>query len=165
MPYDYEEIYSTYSNKVMNYIRRRVNSLQDAEDIHADVFEKVMTKLDDFDSELASMSTWIYTITHNKVIDFYRVHHENMPLNMEVLGDELIYDGQINDDSMDLLADALEKLSDKDRSIIVLYYYSNYNLKEIAEKLNISYNSCKQHHKLALSLLKEQLMDKHVAIL
>ncbi len=164
MLYDYEEIYSAYSKKVMNYICSRVNSLQDAEDIHADVFEKVMLKLDDFDSDKASMSTWIYTITHNKVIDFYRVHHENMPLNMEVLGDELVYDQDVSDDNVDLLADALGNLSEKDRSIIVLYYYCNYNLKEIAKKMNISYNSCKQHHKIALGLLKESLMENHVAI-
>ena len=164
MRYDYEEIYSLYSKKVMNYIRSRVNSVEDAEDIHADVFEKIMRKLNDFDSEKASMSTWIYTITHNKVIDFYRVHHENVPLNMEVHGDELITDGDLKDDDIELLAKALENLSEKDRSIVILYYYKNYNLKEIAEKMNISYNSCKQHHKMALNYLKDYLSDKNMAI-
>ncbi|MCR5101265.1 MAG: sigma-70 family RNA polymerase sigma factor [Butyrivibrio sp.] len=164
MQNNYEQIYSTYNEKVMNYIRSRVYNIQDAEDIHADVFEKVMLKMDDFDSSKASISTWIYTITHNKVIDFYRVHHESMPLNMEVLGDELAYDGNISDGNVELLADALETLSEKDKSIIVLYYYCNYTLKEIAQKMNISYNSCKQHHKIALSNLRENLIEKHIAI-
>ena len=158
---NYEEIYEMYSSKVMAYIRSRVTNPHDAEDIHSDVFEKIMKRLDSFDSDRASLSTWIYTITHNKVIDFYRVHHESVPLNMEVLGEEALSDNVFNDGDMDALADALSNLSEKDRSIVVMYYYNNYTLKEIAEKMNISYNSCKQHHKLALSYLKDFLTDKN----
>ena len=164
MHVEYEEIYETYSSKVMSYIRSRVQNIQDAEDIHADVFEKVMRKLEDFDPDKASVSTWIYTITHNKVIDFYRVHHENMPLNMETLSEEPCYDDNTAGECMELLADALEALSEKDRSIIILYYYGNYTLKEIAEKMGISYNSCKQHHKIALDSLKHHLSERTAAM-
>ncbi|MCR4901517.1 MAG: sigma-70 family RNA polymerase sigma factor [Butyrivibrio sp.] len=163
--YDYEEIYREYDKKVLSYIRTRVSNVQDAEDIHADVFMKVLQNLHTFDDTKASISTWIYTIAHNKVIDFYRVNHESLPLELDALGEaEPSYEENLNDGSLDILAEALEKLSEKDRSIIVLSYYSGYSLKETAEKMNISYNSCKQHHKAALANLKEILKDCDIAI-
>ena len=69
---DLEQIYSAYQKKVMGYIRARINSWADAEDLCADVFEKIARKLPDFDSTKASLSTWIFTITRNTVIDYFR---------------------------------------------------------------------------------------------
>ncbi|MBE5834266.1 MAG: sigma-70 family RNA polymerase sigma factor [Butyrivibrio sp.] len=153
--YDYEQIYREYDKKVLNYIRTRVSNLQDAEDIHTDVFTKVLQNLNTFDESKASISTWIYTIAHNKVIDFYRVNHESLPLELDTLGEaEPSYEENMGDDTLDILADALAKLSEKDRSIIILSYYGDYTLKETAEKMGISYNSCKMHHKAALEQLK-----------
>ena len=69
---DMERIYADYRNKVMGYIRARVQRWADAEDLCSDVFEKVQRKLGDFDSSKASVSTWIFTITRNTVIDYFR---------------------------------------------------------------------------------------------
>ena len=69
---DIERIYTEYSGRVMGYIRARVRGAADAEDLHSEVFEKVMRKIDGFDPQKASMSTWIFTITRNTVIDFFR---------------------------------------------------------------------------------------------
>ena len=70
-----EQIYTDYKDKVFAYIRNHVNSPEDAEDLCADVFVKVYDKLDTFDESKARISTWIYSITSNTVIDFYRTNH------------------------------------------------------------------------------------------
>ena len=57
-----EEIYAAYSGKVMGYIRARVQSQADAEDLCADVFEKVLRRLDQYDQGKAAIGTWIFTI-------------------------------------------------------------------------------------------------------
>ena len=67
-----EQVYTEYSGKVMGYIRARIRSGADAEDLHSEVFEKVLRKLDGFDPSKASLSTWIFTITRNTVIDHFR---------------------------------------------------------------------------------------------
>lgn len=163
--YDYEQLYKEYDKKVLSYIKTRVSNLQDAEDIHADVFTKIYKNLETFDDSKASISTWIYTIAHNKVIDFYRVNHENLPLELDILGDnEPFYEEDMGNDSLDTLAWALEQLSEKDRDIIVLSYFKELSLKDTAEKMNISYNSCKQHHKIALQRLKELLSQQGISI-
>ena len=48
-----EKIYRDYHGKVCGYIRSRINDMQDAEDIAANVFVKVYEKLDSFDKSRA----------------------------------------------------------------------------------------------------------------
>ena len=43
---DLEQIYNEYHGKVMGYIRARISRWVEAEDLCADVFEKVQRKLD-----------------------------------------------------------------------------------------------------------------------
>lgn len=67
-----QEIYQSFSGKVEAYIRSRVADTQDVEDIASQVFLKVCQNIDRFSEEKAARSTWVYTITHNTVIDYYR---------------------------------------------------------------------------------------------
>ena len=71
-PSEIEWIYTEYSGKVMGYIRGKVRSSADAEDLCSEVFEKVFRKIGEYDKAKSGLSTWIYTITRNTVIDFYR---------------------------------------------------------------------------------------------
>ena len=73
---DIETLYAQYSSKVMGYIHARVRNRADAEDLCSDVFEKIQRKLEDFDPSKASVSTWIFTITRNTVIDYQSLHHQ-----------------------------------------------------------------------------------------
>ena len=57
----------------MGYIAARVQRRADAEDLCADVFEKAFRKRDAFDESKASISTWIFTITRNTVIDHFGI--------------------------------------------------------------------------------------------
>ena len=90
-----EEIYLQYKDKVLGYIRNHVNSPEDAEDLCSDVFIKIYSKLDTFDETKASLSTWIYAMTSNTVIDFYRTNHvhSEIPEDLAEEGDVLVIDG------------------------------------------------------------------------
>ena len=65
-----EKIYAEYFEKVTGYIRSHIENIQDREAIASEVFLKVYAKLDSYDERKASLSTWIYTITKNTVIDY-----------------------------------------------------------------------------------------------
>ena len=53
---DIETLYTQYYSKVMGYIHARIRNTADAEDLCADVFEKVQRKLPDFDPVLSLMN-------------------------------------------------------------------------------------------------------------
>ncbi len=153
-----EEIYTKYKDKVLGYIRNHVNSPEDAEDLCSDVFIKIYSKIDTFDETKASLSTWIYAMTSNTVIDFYRTNHIHSEIPEDLAEDKsLIEDEVLNSESLEELAKALRALPQEQMDIIVLRYYKGYTLQEVAEKMNLSYGVTKLRHREALGRLKDLL--------
>ena len=153
----YEQVYQNYNRKVMNYIRPRINNPADAEDLHSAVFTKVYEKFSSFDQSKASVSTWIYTIARNTLIDFFRTRRIHDELAEEDIVEEDAFQGILNEETLDELAKALDQLADREREIIILHYYYNKQLKEIAVKLRMSYSNCKLVHNKALMKLRQYL--------
>ena len=154
---DIETLYTQVYNKVMGYIHARIRNRADAEDLCADVFEKVQRKLGDFDSAKASVSTWIFTITRNTVIDHYRRSKPNEELDENLSDDTEIDEGLLNNESLSELAGALRALPEELRDIIVLRYYDGKPLTEIAELMGLSYGAVKLRHQSALAKLRGAL--------
>ena len=153
-----EEIYIAYKDKVSSYVRSRVVNVHEAEDIVSSVFLKVYQKLDTFDNSQASLSTWIYTITRNTVIDYYKKQSTQNSFCVSFSDvEEISGDTYPDDELLDSLADALEKLSQRERDIIILHYYQGYSLKRISEMMRMSYINAKVTHSKALSLLRDYL--------
>lgn len=152
-----EQIYTEYSGKVLGYIRARIKSRADAEDLLSDVFEKILRKLDDFDPEKASLNTWIFTITRNTVIDYYRRSKPTEELDENLSDDLELDENLLNGETLSELAAALRKLPEQLRDIIVLRYYDGKPLTEIAELMNLSYGAVKLRHQNAVLLLREAL--------
>jgi len=153
-----EQIYTDYRDKVFAYIKNHVNSPEDAEDLCADVFVKVYDKLDTFDESKARISTWIYSITSNTVIDFYRTNHIHSEIP-EDLSDtkSSIEEEVLTQESLSELAAALLKLPEEQRDIIVLRYYKGLTLQEVAKTMNLSYGITKLRHREALGRLQGYL--------
>ncbi len=148
------ELYQKFYSKVLSYINGKVNNYTLAEDLCSDVFLKVYEKLDTFDESKASLSTWIFTITRNTLTDYFRTRkvYGEIP---ETLAEEESFEDEIcNEGMLDTLADALEKLDERERDIIILHYYSGMTLKDVAEKIGISYSYVKLLHNNALASMK-----------
>ena len=153
-----DEIYVSYHEKVAAYVRTRITDQYAAEDVVSEVFLKVYQKLESYDESRASLSTWIYTITRNTVIDYYK---KKKTLNVfadgiteaEEIPDEIPADDALLED----LANALEKLSERERDLIILHYYKGYTLKQIADMMGMSYINAKVIHAKALSALRRLL--------
>ena len=149
-----EKVFVEYNLRVRNYILGKVNNFHLAEDLCSLVFDKVYEKIDSFDSKKASMSTWIFTIARNTLIDYYR----RRKVTVEI-PDNLVYqdnsDDDINEESLEQLATALNSLDERSKKIVVMYHYDNIKLKDIAEKLGISYTYTKILYKKALILMKK----------
>lgn len=152
------KIYEDYAIKVRNFILSKVNDFNLAEDLTSDVFVKVYSKLDSFNDKKASLSTWIFTITRHTLIDYYRTRKVN-----EELPEDLTYEEDEEDictpENLDTLKEGLNKLSDKERDLIVLHYYSKETLKDIAKKMDISYAYAKVLHAKALLKLKNSFKN------
>ena len=154
---DVGEIYSAYSGKVMRYIMTRVQRRAEAEDLCEDVFEKVFRKIDEFDETKASLSTWIFTITRNTLIDHFRKFRPSEEIDEGMPSDMSVEAPMLEKETLDELADALNKLDQEQRDIIVMLYYDQKPMTEIARLMNLSYGVVKLRHQKALLMLRQYL--------
>lgn len=151
-----EDIYLEYYDRVLAYVRGKVSDAHEAEDLVSAVFLKIHQKIHTFDPEKASLSTWIYTVARNTVTDHYRTHRLHIgyedAVQVEMVAGE-------DSEQLEELAEALAKLKERERDLIVLHYYSSYTLKEVAQKMGMSYINAKVVHKKALTALKGYLLE------
>lgn len=150
-----EEIYTAYYGKVMGYISARIRNHEDAEDLCADVFEKVQRKLDDYDQSKAAIGTWIFTITRNTLIDHFRRKKPNEELDENLSDDSELDENLLSTETLGELASALRRLPQQMMDIIVLRYYDGKPLTEIAQMMNLSYGAVKLRHQNALVMLRQ----------
>ena len=153
-----EKIYLEYREKVFRYVRGKVASTADAEDVTSEIFLKVLSSLDSYNEEKATLSTWIYTITHNAVCNYYRAESKRaLSLEENALCSDTD-DGVVaeieNEILKENLAIALETLSEREQDIIVLYYYHEIPLRDIAIKMGITYTNAKFIKHQAISKLR-----------
>lgn len=149
-----DKVYLDYKAKVTAYVRSRIENKYDVEDIVSTVFLKIYQKIDSFDESKASLSTWIYTITRNTVIDYFREIKTHIEFLDEIEADTLSADSLVDDELLEDLAYALETLSERERDLIILHYYKGYTLKRISEMMDMSYINAKLIHTKALSMLR-----------
>lgn len=152
---DWEAVYREYEHKVRMYIRSRVGSPEDVDDLCSEVFLNVIRNKDTFSGEPKAISSWIYVITKRTVAMFYRSHRINSEIPEDMADGTDVENEVISRETLEDLADALEKLDTKLRDIIVLHYYGGKSLKDMAVSMGMSYPNMKVLHKKALGQLRK----------
>ena len=152
-----EEVFSQYHDKIEYYIYGKVSDKYVAEDLTSVVFLKVCEKLSGYDASKASVATWIYTIANNTVIDYYRTHKVLEEIPEEIANTDEIDENIINEEMLSELAGALRQLPERERDLLVLRYYDNMTLKDIAVKMGMSYANAKVVHAKAINRMRDYL--------
>ena len=71
-----EDIVTEYAPRLLNYIRSQVKSREDAEDILQDIFYQLARASSGEKTEIDSISSWLYRVARNSVINFWRKKRE-----------------------------------------------------------------------------------------
>ncbi len=165
-----EEIYLTYEKKVYGYIARRVNNSADAQELCSEVFTKVLAGLSTFDYQKASLSTWVYAVCRNTVVDFYR-HNARAPIQSEwdepqcelVQTELLPEDLLLQQEKLNELAAALARLPQRERDIIILRFYHGLPSKKVAEAVSLNDGNVRYLQSIALKKLRLYLHEDNSA--
>ena len=150
-------LYTEYRDRVLGYIRARVPNREDAEDLCEDVFLKVLRASESYDDRRSAPGTWIYAITRNTVIDYFRRTRPAEELPEDLAEDDLPEDELMQAELLDSLARALERLPEELTDVVVLHYYDRLPMTEIALRLGLSYGVVKLRHQKALTMLRRTL--------
>ncbi len=167
-------IVSRYEAKLGRYIERLgVRNAEDKEDVLQEIFIKVYKNLNGFDVSL-SFSSWIYRISHNEAISWYRkknVRPEgHLVFESEELlsfvassedGAESLFDKDIN---ADVVAAALDSLDDKYKSPLILRFFEHKEYEDISDILKIPIGSVGTLIHRGKQQLRKKINEEHIRI-
>lgn len=160
---EFQALYKEMQPQILNYIRARIGSVEDAEDITAEVFERVYKNMADFKWQGISINSWVYRIAKNAIIDHYRKHNrDKRQVEFDKVSDkapsadEDILVGILDDEEEKQLYVAISKLDHVDQYLIYYKYFEDLSLTEIAKRLNLSEtNVGTKLHRLRKKILAE----------
>ncbi len=166
-----ESAVRTERKRLFDFIRRRVRSEADAEDILQDVFFQLASN--DGDAEpIDQLTSWLFTVARNKIIDWYRKKKPE-PILVEHSDDEerlllpdLLMDPRQDPDAVyarsvlwEEFADALDDLPDKQREVFVMHEFEGKSFKEIALVTGEPVNTLLSRKHYAVLFLREHLQQ------
>ncbi len=150
---EFESKYKDYGNMLFKIAYLYVGNSADAEDILQDVFMKYLLGKQFF-KDKEHEKAWFIRVTQNKSRDFIkRASAKNIPL--EDIDYAVADDGV---EKTDILRKVME-LPEKYKSSVILYYYYDYSVNEIAKTLKISVSAVKMRLKRSREILKLELED------
>lgn len=138
--------YDTYVERVYRFVYFKVSSHEEAEDITAETFLKVWQYLFE-NKKVEHLHAFVYQVARNLVVDFYRRKAQQRLFPMSETGDEVerlpdigptVADQLDTAASVDQLESALRQLKDEYREVIVLRYFNELEIGEVAAVLGKS---------------------------
>ncbi|MBP1996775.1 RNA polymerase sigma factor SigW [Paenibacillus eucommiae] len=163
------ELVELYRNKIQRLAYRMLHNKPDSEDIVQETFIRVYLNLNHYD-ESQKFSTWIYRIGRNVCIDLLRKKRPVASLDAEFsdADDDYSFYSKIaseesspehlvlQSETEEHIRKSINKLSDKYKSIIMLYYLQELSLQEISEKLRLPVTTVKTRLHRGRELLRKK---------
>jgi RNA polymerase sigma-70 factor (ECF subfamily) len=173
----FKRLYERYLRPMAALVTRMTNSPDDVDDILQEVFLRAWKGLPTFRGD-AQFSTWLYRIAVNTAIKYRsrrKTEHNHRALSTDEIeggadqwatpvdaparagGDPWVEAGRR--DQHQRVRHALETLSEKHRSVVVLHYFEGHSCEEIARILNCSVGTVWSRLHYACKRLKDLIPD------
>jgi|SRR5579859_1222525 len=162
-------VISRFGKRLLGFIRQRVASQADAEDILQEVWYQLTTTVDT--EPIEQMSGWLFSVARNKIIDRYR---KKKPESLESLLDSdgegrdltgILLDNSQNPETANLralfwktLEEALDELPEEQKAVFVWNELDDLSFKEIAERTGEKVNTLISRKRYAVLHLRERLL-------
>lgn len=133
---DLEGLVDEYSNMILRIAMHQLKSRSEAEDMVQNVFLKLVRKQPDFRSK-EHEKAWIIRVTINLCKDYVKTawFRRRVPLLQEPAGTPE-YETLAHEENFEMLS-VIHSLPRKYRTVIYLYYYEQWNIKEISGFLQV----------------------------
>ena len=160
-----ERLWAAMYEALLAYIRRRVETLDDAEDILQDVFVRIHANLGKLDSA-QSVTAWVYRIARNAITD----HHRKKAADARTVNKMALDATESSDEDEDITDRAIEEFSrciepllgevpQPYREAIVLTELGGMTRKDAADRLGLSVSGMKARVQRGRDKFKDVLLD------
>lgn len=159
----FERIYNMYMNKVYNTAKMITEDEKAAEDILQEVFIIIYKKVYKL-KHAEAFESWLYRITINCCNNYFKKRKRTVVTADDKLADIIGTDTSrapveelINEEANDEIFKAVNTLPKRFRECVILYYYSEMSIAQIAEVLECSDGTVKSNLFKARKALKKKL--------
>lgn len=171
-----EEAVQKERGRLFGFIRKRVASEEDAEDLLQDVLYQFANSYDIVEP-IRQVSSWLFTVARNRITDFYR-KKKTVPFSSITRGgsdgeeddgetrflDSLGLDPEGDPDTAllrqtvwDTLEEALDELPPEQRDVFLWHELDGKSFQEISEVTGLSVNTLLSRKRYAVLHLRERL--------
>ena len=163
-------------DKLLGFIRSRVSTVEEAEDILQDVFYQFVAGFETIES-IDRVTSWLYSVARNKIIDRYRRdaarprrtdfelksgQDEDAPLTLqEILPDldNTPESAMLREAIWEEITEALDELPREQREIFIQNEIEEKGFREIAEATGVSINTLLSRKRYAIIALRKRLQN------
>lgn len=166
---EFGQIIARYEEKLGRYlVRLGLSVREDREDVLQNAFVKAYTNLNSFDPEL-SFSSWMYRITHNEAMSFFRARRARPSVTLDEESETLLT--ELKDENASTSAEAEERISKeqlqkafahidpKYRDVLILRYFEDRSYTEMSDILEVPVGTVSTLIHRAKRAVKESLPD------
>jgi RNA polymerase sigma-70 factor (ECF subfamily) len=150
-------IYTEFYRSLLTYVRSKIRSKEDAEDILHNVFTKISSQADTL-SDKVKIQNWLFTVTRHAVIDYYRVNSKKKNIELTEALSEQLLEEESADATKSLehcVSTMIALLPDEYRSIIEDSEIRGVKQKDLAIKYNMAYPSMRSRVQRGRERLKQ----------
>lgn len=124
------------------YVKYKINDKHDAQDIIQDVCLAATIQFDSL-KNLSAFKAWLIGIAVHKCNDYYRNKRNHLSVSLDSVPESVLRIGRCGYTEHRGVRDTLDELGEKERQILLLYYYNNLSQEEIAAHLSIPIGTVK----------------------
>ena len=151
---EYNECVNTYADNVFRFIVKNLKHEEDARDVVQTAFEKMWRNREDIDA--SKCKSYLFTVAYHQMIDHIR---KNKRIQLrEEFGEELKIQDRPAHNMKKVLEEALSRLSETQRSLVLLKDYEGYSYEEIGKITGLNESQVKVYLHRARVQLKNYLV-------
>jgi RNA polymerase sigma-70 factor (ECF subfamily) len=129
-----------YQRKLLSFIRSKVDTVEDTEDILNDIFVKLTQTAND-NAIHGNVSSWLYRVTKNRIVDYYRAKKRFEPLPEDLSGEG--EDTNIIRKLSNCMLPMIRALPETYQQPLILSEIEGKKYKEVATELDLSLSAVK----------------------
>jgi len=151
---EYNECVNLYADNVYRFILKNLGHTEDAKDVVQGAFEKLWINRDKVENERSK--SYLFTVAYNQMIDHIR---KNKRISLKEEFTEAARGiAAPKHDTKRILNEALAKLSDQQRSLVLLKDYEGYSYEEIGQITGLNESQVKVYLHRARLQLREYIV-------
>jgi RNA polymerase sigma factor (sigma-70 family) len=152
--HEYNDCVRTYSDNVYRFILKNLRHEEDARDVVQTAFEKMWRNRNEVDAQRSK--SYLFTVAYHQMIDHIR-KIKRVQLKEEFNEESKVQDRPVNN-LKKILDEALARLSETQRSLVLLKDYEGYSYEEIGRITGLSESQVKVYLHRARVQLKNYLV-------